>query len=841
MNDSTFEGLGGYGSSESDGFTQTPSGSFGWGWVILLVLLTALAVAFLIAKKKRDLLHYTDQLNVRGVKIVLPKQTEEDDKKRDPKELTGLMEPVFSAVQHFYVHKWWKRVWEGQPTFSFEVAVHGGEVHFYLFGPADLLPNIEQQVHAQYPSAQITPSDDHALFTNQELISAVGALALTKSLIFPIRTYRTLDNDSLNGMTNSLSKVGDENTALIQVLVQPTLQSWQHKIEQALQNVQQGKSFEHNATASKKAVSFAKDITKTVSNQQSEAGERTDAMNTMKGNVRLTAMQEQQAKLMVEKGSKIGLKTQIRCIARARSDVEASTLLQSMLAGFAQFNAPEANSFRMINPGRKRLLIDSVMRSFSPAQPTIILNTEELTSVFHYPNRHLDTPNVHWLGARKLAPPVALPPSGLRIGYSQFRGAELPVNLTPSDRMRHVYAIGSTGVGKTNLYQNMVLQDIRDGHGVCYMDPNGDAVEWILKHIPKERAEDVILFDPSDTARPMALNMMEYDPAYPEHKTMVINEVMSIFDKLYDLRATGGPIFEQYMRNAMQLIMDDPETGNTLMEIPKVLAQEDFRKLKLSRCKNQVVVDFWVKEAEKAGGEAALQNIVPYITSKLTQFTSSDLMRPIVGQQESAFNFRKIMDEGKILLVSLPKGLLGDMSAQLLGMIISGKIQIAAFSRQNQPEAERRPFYLYVDEFQNFTSKTFATILSEARKYALGLNITHQYIKQLDEDTRNAVFGNVGNIICWRIGAEDAEFMSKILDPLQVDDLVNVEKFNFYAKILINGAPTKPFNIHSYPPDPAENAQLGEAIRQLSRLKYGRDREVVEAEIRMRAKSAIVA
>ncbi len=840
MNDSTFERLGGYGSSESDSFGQSSYPSFGWGWLILTLLLIGIGVAFFFAKKKRDALHYSSQLAVRGIKIVMPKQLEEDDKKRDPKELTGLMEPVFTAVQHYYVHDWWKRIWQGQPTFSFEIAVHGGEVHFYLFGPKEMLPNIEQQIHAQYPAAQIMDSDDHALFENKELTSAVGALALTKSLIFPIRTYRGLENDTLNALTNTLSKVDGDSTALIQVLVQPTLQSWQHKIEQALQNVQQGKSFEHNSTASKKALSFAKDLSKTVQNQQSEAGERTDAMNTIKGNVRLTALQEQQAKLLVEKGSKIGLKTQIRLLARAKTEVEASTQLQGMLAGFSQFNAPEANSFRSITPGKKRLLIDAIMRSFSPAQPTIILNAEELTSIFHYPNRHLDTPNVHWLGARKLAPPVSLPLSGMRIGYSQFRGAELPVNITPADRMRHVYAIGSTGVGKTNLFQNMVLQDIRDGHGVCYMDPNGDAVEWILKHIPKERAEDVILFDPSDTSRPMALNMMEYDPAYPEHKTMVINEVMSIFDKLYDLRATGGPIFEQYMRNAMQLIMDDPETGNTLMEIPKVLAQEDFRKLKLSRCKNQVVIDFWVKEAEKAGGEAALQNIVPYITSKLTQFTSSDIMRPIVGQQQSAFNFRQIMDEGKILLVSLPKGLLGDMSAQLLGMIISGKIQIAAFSRQNQPEAERRPFYLYVDEFQNFTSKTFATILSEARKYALGLNITHQYIEQLDEDTRNAVFGNVGNIICWRIGAQDAEFMSKILDPLQVDDLVNVEKFNFYAKILINGAPTKPFNIHSYPPDPAENLQLGDAVRQLSRLKYGRDREVVEAEIRMRSKSAIV-
>ncbi len=350
----------------------------------------------------------------------------------------------------------------------------------------------------------------------------------------------------------------------------------------------------------------------------------------------------------------------------------------------------------------------------------------------------------------------------------------------------------------------------------------------------------MIYFNPADTARPLALNLLEFDPAYPEQKTMVINEVISIFDKLYDLKATGGPIFEQYMRNAALLIMEDPESGSTLMEIPKVLADPEFRKLKLSKCQNQVVVDFWTQEAEKAGGEAALANIVPYITSKLTQFTSSDIMRPIVGQQHSAFNFRQIMDERKILLVSLPKGLLGDMSAALLGMIISGKIQIAAFSRQNQPEADRVPFYLYVDEFQNFTSKTFATILSEARKYALSLNITHQYVEQLDDDTKNAVFGNVGTMITWRIGSPDAEFLSKMFDPLQINDLVNVERFNFYVRLLIDGAPSVPFNAVANPPDPHENSQIGEAVRQLSRLKYGRDREVIESEIRLRAKSGIL-
>ena len=819
--------------------TVSSSGSSIWGILALVILAVAVGVALFFFLKKRLEARYSNQFTMRALQITLPKQSDEDDTKKDPKELTGLMESVYSSIQHFYQSEVKNKIWLGQSTISFEIVAQKGEIFFYVVAPEDYLAAIERQIHAQYPNAHIELAQDHDIFLDKEGESAVAAVQLLKSQIFPIKTYRTMENDPLNVMTNTLSKI-QNGKAAVQILIQPTEQRWQRSIEIALQNVQQGKDFQHNNSAMSKTFSVARDIGKSVVSGAPGDEERNQAHNVYKGNVRLTALQEQQAKLLVEKGSKLGFRTQIRVVARAINEMEAKNQVQTMLSAFTQFQAPEANGFKSVQRDNRRLMVDYVLRSFSPKQPTFILNTEELTSVFHFPNRNLDTPNVHWLGARRLAPPINLPKSGTSLGYSLFRGQEIPVYINGKDRMRHMYAIGQTGVGKTNLFQNTVIQDIRDGHGVCYMDPNGDAVEWILRHIPKERAEDVIYFNPADTARPMGLNLLEFDPAYPEQKTMVINEVISIFDKLYDLKATGGPIFEQYMRNACLLIMEDPESGSTLMEISKVLADEDFRKMKLSKCKNPTVVDFWVKEAEKAGGEAALANIVPYITSKLTQFTSSDIMRPIVGQQKSSFNFRQVMDERKILLVSLPKGLLGDMSAQLLGMIISGKIQIAAFSRQNQAEEARIPFYLYVDEFQNFTSKTFATILSEARKYALSLNITHQYIEQLDEDTRNAVFGNVGTIISWRIGAPDGEFMQKIMDPLSVEDLINVEKFNYYVRLMIDSAPSKPFNVTTYPPDPNENTQVGEAIRQLSRLKFGRDREVIEAEIRLRAKSAIL-
>jgi len=335
--------------------------------------------------------------------------------------------------------------------------------------------------------------------------------------------------------------------------------------------------------------------------------------------------------------------------------------------------------------------------------------------------------------------------------------------------------------------------------------------------------------------------LLEYDARFPEQKTTLINEMLAIFDKLYDLKTTGGPMFENYMRNSLLLIMDNPNDGSTLLDAPRVLADENYRAEKLKTCTNPIVVNFWKNEAEKAGGEASLENIVPYITSKLTQFTANDILRPIVGQQKSSFNFREVMDNQKILLVSLPKGVLGDMNAQLLGMIITGKLQVAAFSRlrtadgtRQMLETERKPFYLYVDEFQNFTSKTFATILSEARKFALSLNITNQYLDQLDEDTRSAIFGNVGTLLTWIIGADDAEVFQKQFSDLTVDDFVNTEKFNFYIRMLIDGQLSEPFNAVSMPPDPQEDAALGEKIRELSRLKFGKEREFIENDIRQR-------
>tara|TARA_Y100000294_G_scaffold167493_1_gene176709 strand:- start:204 stop:1484 length:1281 start_codon:yes stop_codon:yes gene_type:complete len=403
--------------------------------------------------------------------------------------------------------------------------------------------------------------------------------------------------------------------------------------------------------------------------------------------------------------------------------------------------------------------------------------------------------------------------------------------MQEDDRRRHLYVIGQTGVGKSNFLKNIILQDIKEGKGVCFIDPHGSDLESVMGQIPKERAEDVILIDPADMERPLGLNMVDYNAKYPEQKTFVVNELMSIFEKLYDMKALGGPVFEQYTRNALLLLMDDPSEKFTLMEVPKVMSDKEFRTRLLVKCKNIVVKDFWEKEAEKTGGESSLQNMVPYITSKFNVFIANDYMRPIIGQSESSIDFRQLMDEQKILLVNLSKGRLGDINSHLLGLIIVGKLLMAAFSRVDIPEEERKDFYLYMDEFQNFSTDSIATILSEARKYKLCLTMAHQFIGQLPEEISKAVFGNVGSMVAFRIGAEDAEFLVKQFEPIfDTNDLINIDNFNAYVKLMINNETSEPFNLSVYPPA-KDNPEIAQKIKELSKIKYGKDKNVVEKEI----------
>ena len=702
--------------------------------------------------------------------------------------------------------------------FCFEAAVHnvGEEIHFYAAVPKESTEFIGRQIEGLWKEAKIEPVEDYNIFGSSSVVSAVYLKQKT-SYALPLRTYQEAEIDTFSQILSGLSKISEVGEgAAIQILAKPAPQSAKKNILQYINNLKKGVEFEDILES---AAIKLKDIKEALSRGKKEKKEK--------------IVDEEAVKSLESKISKPLLSVNVRILVSAPSQYQADAILESIAGAFIQFSAPKRQEFKIIKPKNpQKLAYQFSFREFDDSQ-TIILNTEELASIFHLPTLTSEVPKIKWLKSKEAAPPVNLPKDGVLIGENIFRFERKPVYITEDDRRRHIYIIGQTGTGKSTLMTNMVIGDIKAGKGVSIIDPHGGLIEKILELIPKERADDVIIFDPSDIWHPLGMNMLEYDFNKPEQKTFIVNEMFNILDKLYDMKTVGGPMFEQYTKNAILLLMEDAlNEPATLMEIPRIFTDPEFRNRKLSRIANPVVIDFWEKEALKATGEHSLVNMAPYITSKFNNFTANDYMRPIIGQPKSAFNFRRIMDEGKILLVNLSKGRIGDINANLLGMIIAGKILMAALSRADIPQEEkRRDFNLYIDEFHNFTTESIAVILSEARKYRLNMTMAHQFIAQLVEKIRDAVFGNVGSIIAFRVGAPDAEFLVKQFEPVfDENDLVNIDNFNAYAKILINGQTSKPFNIKTLMPEKGSEEQA-EKIKEISRLKYGRSRQEVEDEI----------
>ncbi len=808
--------------------------------IILLSLLSAVSGAWVVA---RSFLNFRTQLNrsmnmdlevIRVSKVV--KQREEKEREDAWHEEIGAMEQLLTSISTMKDGKGvFYHFLFGSPHISFEIAnsSKNDDIVFFIAMPKKFREGIEKAIHSSFPHASLEKAPDYSIFSPNSF-TASAILQLKNNYILPIKTYESLGVDPLNAIVNALSKLDtNEEGASIQLVMTPAHHSWRAAGRTVAHKMQQGKRLHevhHDSFAQKIGSSLLSTVNDTIFSSKS------DPNSPRKETYQLTPEEQELVKGIDQKSSKAGFYVNIRLVASAASLERAQQLLSHLENAFAQFENSDINHFKIENRGNnKKVAYDFIFRNFD-AESAMLLNTEEIASIFHLPISVTDAPRIKWLKSNSAPPPTDISREGIELGYNEYRGMKTPIRISPVDRRRHLYTVGQTGVGKSNFLQEMAKQDARNGNGFCFIDPHGDAIEDILTAIPKERAEDVIVFDPSDVERPFGINMMEYDEAHPEQKTFVINEMIGIFDQLYDLKATGGPMFEQYMRNAMLLVMDDPETGSTLMEIPKVLSDEGFRRLKLSKCKNHMVVDFWTKEAEKAGGEAALANMVPYITSKLTTFLSNDMMRPIISQQHSTINMRDIMDNKKILLINLSKGKIGEINARLLGMVMVGKILMAGLSRANIPENDRVDFYLYLDEFQNVTTNSISQILSEARKYRLVLILAHQFIAQLKEEISKAVFGNVGSMVSFRVGAEDAEFLQKQFEPtFSSNDLINVDNYNCFAKILVNNILTKPFNMKTNIPTTGSQ-EVANALKELSRLKYGRDKDLVNREILERSR-----
>ena len=776
--------------------------------------------------------------------IKLPKEKPKDENKETTiqqlREEIAKGETIFSAIGGLRAQRGFTSWFFGRDDhFSFEIVAEHGKIYFYAVAPEQHALYLEKQITAHYPDAVLEEVLDYNAFIPNGYVSA-AYLKTKNKFVLSLKTYEKMSVDPLNSIINVLSKLDRQESISIQYVVRSAPGGWHRASKRTSVMINRYGSVWRGLKASSPfwAMFYAFFPPKAPSQKAQQPGAQ-----TMKY---LTAVEQEMLKGIEEKNQKAGLEVNLRLVACAETKEKAAYYLESLSNIYNEYNNYNyGNNFSRIYTGNQHKIIDDFIYRRFKDKLNFLLGTEELTSLFHLPLKGTETPNIVWLTSKIAPAPATIPAEGITLGENIYRGVKREIRIKRQDRRRHTYIVGKSGTGKSVLLANMAIQDIQNGEGVCVFDPNGDLITDILDRIPPERAEDVIIFSPGDIERPLALNLLEYDPRYPEQKSFVINEMIGILDKLYDLKATGGPMFEQYMRNAMLLVMDDPESGSTLMEIPKVLADADFRKYKLSRCKNQTVVDFWRKEAEKAGGEAALANIVPYITSKLTSFISNDMMRPIIGQQKSAFNLREVMDGQKILLVDLPKGLVGEMNAYLLGMILVGKILMAALSRTDLPPDERKDFYLYIDEFQNFTTSSICQILSEARKYALDLIIAHQYIGQLsknnNDEIKDAVFGNVGTMVSFKVGSEDAEFLVKEFAPVfNQYDLINVGMGMAVTKLLIDNSASRPFSLSTiWPILGVKREGMAEKIRALSRLKYGQNVRLVEAEISRRAQMSL--
>ncbi len=422
--------------------------------------------------------------------------------------------------------------------------------------------------------------------------------------------------------------------------------------------------------------------------------------------------------------------------------------------------------------------------------------------------------------------------SYITIGQNVHRGRSTPIQFKNQDRLRHMYMIGKTGVGKSSLFTNMAIQDMRNLAGLCFIDPHGEAIDWLIQHLPKERLEDVILFDPSDTKNPLGLNLLEAENE--REKNFLVSELIEIFYKLFDPLKTGiiGPQFEHWLRNASLTIMSDPD-GGSLLEIPKLFTDKNFERYKRKFVTDPTVNEFWQNQMAKTS-DFHKSEMLNYFSSKFGHFLSDSLCRNIIGQTKNSLDFDKILSGEKILLVNLSKGKIGELNARFIGLILISKLQAAVLRRANLQVGSFPPFYLYVDEFQNMTTDTFASMLSESRKYSLGVHLTNQYFAQLPQTIQDAVLGNVGTLLTFALGAEDAEFLQKQFYPFTKEDLSNLEKFNFYIKLMSEGQTTEPFSGISLKPEEARIAAGEKNITLLSQLAYGSPRLLVEEQLNHR-------
>lgn len=744
----------------------------------------------------------------------------------DKKELAA--EQLFASLHGILRDKKELRLAGGrQEHVSFEIASVNGQIRFYVWLPKNLQNFVEGQIYAQYPTVQIhTAHEDYTEHERQHSVVYTSELVLTASEFLPIRTFQTFEVDPLAGITGTLAKLESTGEELwVQVLLRPIADSWQGMADRWIASVKNGQSGTFAGISG--GLQWLGGLFEALWQPPAQGdGEKKRPELSERDKTRVAEAEK--------KATKLGYDVKIRLAYLGDSQHSAKLHMQALVGAFKQFNSTNLNGFKATKAAFGKEFLEKYSRRAFHGDG-YILNIEELASVFHLPHTNVETPNIVWASAKTAEPPAKLPvltgsdandDQISAFGVTNFRGISHQFGMLRYDRSRHVYIIGQTGAGKSGLLELFALSDVFHNQGYAIIDPHGDFAINNMKFIPGSRLQDVVYFNPADTAYPLGFNPLEVTD--PNIKTNISSEVIGVLKRMFG--ESWGPRLEYILRYTILALLDRPET--TMLDITRMLTDRKFRKETLDYCKDTVVLQFWNVEFASWNDKFIAEAVAP-VLNKVGAFTANPIIRNIIGQPKSTFNIRQIMDEGKILIVNLSKGLIGEDNASILGSFLVTKIQLAAMSRSDIPDVrDRRPFYLYVDEFQNFATDSFATILSEARKYGLNLTVANQYISQMAETVRDAVFGNVGTMISFRVSADDAPILSKQFEPnFEAIDLLQMHNRNFVINMVIGGEKTPAFSGRTLELPPVQTDNTLQIIEHSRRI-YSRDRMDVESEIR---------
>ncbi|KKT67693.1 MAG: hypothetical protein UW60_C0002G0045 [Candidatus Woesebacteria bacterium GW2011_GWA2_44_33] len=715
---------------------------------------------------------------------------------RDNEVKVDAVEQMFASLFSIKKGGIWQK-FASQQHLSLEIVGKKEDIRFYISCHKKNMELVEKLVSGTYPGTHVKQVDEYNIFYKNAKID-FAELTLKNESFKPIKNFKELPVDSLSSITSAMAKFNDNEAAAIQIIISPAESSW-----------------------SKFGFGYVSKLKK----EEADPEKAKFKMNP------------QDIEAITNKCSKVGFLTSIRIISVSPTLEQAKANLSNLKGTFSQFagnqNSFSGNKIRF----KQSFMLDFIYRYQNLWGLNSILSIDELATVWHLPNKTIETPHIFWLTAKTAPASGEFPESGLWLGRSVYRGQERNIFMGETDRMKHLYIIGRTGTGKTELLKSMIIQDMRAGKGLCFMEPHGDGIEELLELVPPERAEDVILFDPSDKDRPVGLNLLEV--ANYDEMHIVASSIINLMYKLYDPHRTGmvGPRFEHAIRNAMLTVAMVP--GATFVEVNRALTDQKYVQEILPLVKDPIVKRYWTDQIAQTS-DFHKSETLDYIASKFGRFVTNEMIRNIFGQSKSALNFRTAMDEGKIVFLKLAKGLLGEEDSNFLGNVLVPKLLAAALSRQEIPKEQRRPFYLYVDEFQNFATPDFAQMLSEVRKYGIGLVLANQFVSQIDEQVRDAIFGNCGTLMTYRVGVQDAAILSKEFEGVfNETDLSNIPAQNIYVKTIVSGTPVPPFSMNVGRDLKAERAQgspeIARMVKELSRLKFGRDVAEVSEEIERRS------